>query len=337
MTGELLGANARVLVVRLRSLGDVLLSTVIASAVHRARPDATVDYLVDEAFAGATHGCEGVSDEIVWPSSWAGRLALQARLARRYDVALDLYGVPASAVLSRLASRGIAIGFERRSDATARMYDRVASVGDPSDHTAAVNLHLLDELGLARPSAPELHVAVDDAVRARFRLGSPSAIIHAGGRFAHKLWPASRFRAVADALVAKGYRVSLLVGPGESVAPELGGLNQIRGVPARELASTLSAFDLFVGNDSGPMHFAASAGCAVVGIFGPSDPRRWRPLTPRGIAIAPECACGFGWQQPCRFPERWCLETVTVDAVMSAIGRVESVPATGGESPCHEA
>lgn len=183
-------------------------------------------------------------------------------------------------------------------------------------------MNILGELGLASAEPPIPRLAIDAAIRERYRSGERAAILHAGGRFAHKLWPAARFREVADLLQKRGWNVSLLVGPDEAVAPELGGLNQIRNVRVEELASVLGAFDLFVGNDSGPMHYAAAAGCNVVGIFGPSDPRRWRPFSPRSEVVSAECACGLGVQTPCRFPDRWCLSSISVQAVMDSISRL---------------
>lgn len=224
-----------------------------------------------------------------------------------------MHGSIASGILARMASRGPVLGYQGKR--ISRLYDIQVPGGGPNDHTADINLNFLESLGLTRPEQPRIELASLPEVRPR------AALLHAGGRFSHKLWPADRFASVAQHLAHSGYEVSLLLGPGECVPAELAHLRRVEGVRPGGLGEQLKEYELFVGNDSGPMHLAAAAGCRVIGIFGPSNPMRWRPYSSNAYAVSTPCACGHGGQQPCHSPG-WCMDKITVSDVIHAIARI---------------
>lgn len=269
-----------------------------------------VTYLVDESFRGMTKNFPGITHEVVRPRSFLGRVKLAARIRKKYDIVLDLAGTPAAAVLARVASRGSVVGYSGKR--LSRLYDRRVPSGGPDDHTVEINLGFLDALGIERPVNPAIVLENRHAARR-------GAILHPGGRFAHKLWPAERFAEVARHLSQNTIDVTILVGPGESCPQPLRGFSLLTRVPAAELGGALTKFELFIGNDSGPMHLAAAAGCRVIGIFGPSNPARWRPWSENARVVTAPCRCGFGTQEPCRYPSEWCLEKITVAKVIESI------------------
>lgn len=116
-----------------------------------------------------------------------------------------------------------------------------------------------------------------------FRLGvepaSPATevIIHPGSGGKRKNWPMDCFEAVAQALEAGGCSVSWCVGPAEEGLAYPPGINAVRCSALTELAATLAGCACYLGNDSGVTHLAAAAGCAVVAVFGPTDPSVWAP------------------------------------------------------------
>jgi ADP-heptose:LPS heptosyltransferase len=261
-------------------------------------------------------------------------LGLLKDVAGRYDFVFDLHGTPASAVFARVASRGRVVGYAGKR--CSALYSEIVEDREPERHTVEVNLDLLAAAGLPRPAEVTIEAPADDARTARVRatLDGPGAILHPGGRFAHKLWPAERFRVVAEELKEKGFAVRVLLGPGETLPLPLREFEPVAGIPPRDLGPVLRAFDLFVGNDSGPMHFAAAAGCRVVGIFGPSSTARWRPWSHRSIALSAPCRCGAGWQAACRNPEAWCLAAVTVEEVLAAVDRLLETPSSRKNVVC---
>jgi ADP-heptose:LPS heptosyltransferase len=107
----------------------------------------------------------------------------------------------------------------------------------------------------------------------------------------------------------------IIWGPGEeALANEVLGEMKTPGLPAppttiKELAHLLSRCAVYVGNDSGPMHLAAAMGIAVVGLFGPSDPRRVGPWTATARSVEP----------PTAFSKTRPIDQITVDQVVRAV------------------
>jgi ADP-heptose:LPS heptosyltransferase len=146
--------------------------------------------------------------------------------------------------------------------------------------------------------------------------GRTNVLIHPGARFPHKIWPAERFAAVGRGLESMGAAVHVLRGPGDVMDNSIDGFPVLENVPPGELLSMMKAYDLFIGNDSGPAHFAAASGCRVIVVCGPTDVVRWRPFTSSHRLFASSCPCGPGWTGPCRTPNNWCMMAVSVDEVL---------------------
>jgi ADP-heptose:LPS heptosyltransferase len=159
-------------------------------------------------------------------------------------------------------------------------------------------------------------------------------VLHPGsGAFSlARRWSGDRFAAVGDALAADGLTVALIAGPGEkSLAEHVRGAMQSRALllsqlhNPRVLAATLRRARLFVGNDSGVMHCAATMGVPTVGIFGLTNHRAWGPYPPerhRVVRLDLPCspcvhhAFSLGTPQGC--PARMCLEELEPGAVAAA-------------------
>ena len=103
-------------------------------------------------------------------------------------------------------------------------------------------------------------------------------------------------------------------------------------VPLAALAGILKRCLLVIGNDSGPMHLAASMGTATVSIFGPVDASVYGPVNPRGRVVLKGLAC-----RPCyqsfRFPpcpwENGCLRLLPESEVLKAVDELMEEPAHG--------
>lgn len=153
--------------------------------------------------------------------------------------------------------------------------------------------------------------------------------MHIGSGSRKKAWPPDRFAQLAQALVTRGIRLIVLTGPADTElergyrerAPSGAGI-MLTGHPLPELAALLKRCSVFVGNDSGMTHLAAASGTPVVALFGPTDPRVWRP---RGkdvtlICGSAECLpCSRDKMQSCA--RQKCLENITVEEVYRAIVR----------------
>jgi ADP-heptose:LPS heptosyltransferase len=86
-----------------------------------------------------------------------------------------------------------------------------------------------------------------------------------------------------------------------------------------QLAAILQKADLFIGNDSGPMHLAAACGTKVIGLFGPTSPQRFGPYGSGCVALRMEDNCPPCMKEECRRPGYRCIDSISVDDVMKTV------------------
>lgn len=201
------------------------------------------------------------------------------------------------------------------------------------DHQLRDEDRLLALAGIAPDDdPPRLAVANAAAAAARRELeaqewseGPRPILLAPGAAFGPtKLWPAERFALLADALMDRGERVALVIGPDEV---ELGRLISRRArhrVPilAAELdvaglAALAAASKLLVGNDSGAAHLAAGVGTPTVVFFGPTDPGRTAPLGAPSIVLDRYVFCSPCYLKKCPY-EHECMEEITVERALEA-------------------
>jgi heptosyltransferase-3 len=145
--------------------------------------------------------------------------------------------------------------------------------------------------------------------------------IHPGSGSTKKNWPFEKFVTVADCLRAKGYRIVWVKGAAEHAMTFPESDLVLESVSLPHLAGLLGRSCFYVGNDSGITHLAAAVNCPTVAIFGPSDPTVWGPRGKAVTIVQKHTACA-----PCHRTEgareacgKECLQTITVDDVLSAI------------------
>ncbi len=171
----------------------------------------------------------------------------------------------------------------------------------------------------------------------------PAGGVNPGMDFLAKRWPAERFGAIGDRL-AREYRATVLIVGAAADAPLAEAMVQSMREPAinlagktgfGELAAIFRRCDLFVGNDTGPMHLAVAMETPIVAIFGPSDERMYGPYTDNASVVTSDVPCRpcfkKGSANPCN--EYRCVLNVTVEQVWQAVqGRL----AANGFAPALE-
>jgi heptosyltransferase-2 len=203
------------------------------------------------------------------------------------------------------------------------------------EHEVEYYLRLLERLGIPRPAAPGLRVAVTDDERAAMasRLeslgverGRPVVAINPGATYGSaKRWYPDRFAAVADSLSA-GWDAAAAVLGSSAEAPLAGEIedamrtrpvNLAGKTTVREMMALLSLSSFLVTNDSGPMHIGAALGVPLVAIFGPTDWRRTSPWTRDARIVRVDVDCS-----PCMLREcnrgHECMLGVTAEMVIDA-------------------
>jgi heptosyltransferase-3 len=337
----------RVLVVRLRSIGDTVLTTPSLFALRRFLPQAQIDILLEDWVAPVLAGSDLVDRVITIPrESKAARARIARELrATRYDVAYNLHGGTTATLLTRATGAKHRVGFEHYQ--YARLHNHLAPPSlaiwkRPTLHSVEQQLALIGWTGVPVTDRPATRLAVTDnaldSVSEKLRLagfehfdkGEPFAVIHPTAAFDTKQWATERFARVAEELTARGLTPIAIVAPKETEVIEF----LTKQTPARivglsdlslpEVTALGSRARLFVGNDSGIAHIVAAAGAPCIVIFGSSNVAHWRPWTTRpSEVVREEMPC-----QPCHgyfcaeFDQPECILRVPVERVVGAIDRV---------------
>ncbi len=344
-----------ILVIRLSSLGDVLLTMPAVQAVKRALPAAAVSWLVEGSVAGLLRHQHFVDRVIEFPRGTVNRdlsrlrllsagreLAAFSRSLRQeeFDLAMDFHGILKSAVLSRVARVARRIGFDRTfaKEASWLAYDE--TIGSPDKRVHKVRRHMLlaSFLGVQGPPEPALETSPEsdayvDRFLASIGIAGPVFAVNPfcskGSEF--KRWDLARYGAVMRQIGEEiGATMMILWGPGEEEEArqlrEMGGGRAILACPTTvsQLLSLVKRTDLYIGGDTGVMHLAALAGIPVVAIFGPTDHLVNGPYGDGHTIVRKGVPCSPCRDKGCKSLE--CLRSISADdvcrAVMSAWGRV---------------
>lgn len=302
----------RVLLVRLRSIGDTVLMTPCLEALKAWRPELEITVLLEPLSAPILDAHPLVDQLIVAEKSLTARARLIGRLRRaRFDLAFNLHGGTTATLLARLAGARHTAGYKGyRASWMLRLRapDPNEILGRAKLHSVEQQLALLCWTGVPWPTTrPQLHLTVSSAAEQSVRvklqaalvastgdtrgiddemLRSGFAIIAPAAAFESKRWNADGFASVADHLREQWQLPSIVIaGPGqESLAREVatatrGGALSLTGLSLQEVMALTSLARVFVGNDSGPMHIAAAFGRPLVAVFGSSNASVWHPWT----------------------------------------------------------
>lgn len=337
----------RVLFVRLRSIGDTVLTTPAIFALRRFLPDVQIDILLEDWVAPVLTGFAHLSNVITLER---GSTAARAKVARslraaHYDVVYNLHGGTTATLLTRATGARHRVGYAHYQ--YGRLHNHLAPAaallwGRTKTHSVEQQLALLGWTGVPVSDRPPTQVAATPAAAATIsaRLldaGLPDsaafALVHPAAALDTKRWAAEKFARVIDFLADdRGLASVVLTSPNEaeiianlranSSAPMI----SFADLSLPEVSALAARARVFVGNDSGIAHIAAAVGAPAVVVFGSSNTAHWRPwATAPAEVVLEELEC-----QPChgyfceKFAQPECILRVPVERVTAAIDRVLS-------------
>jgi heptosyltransferase-3 len=327
-------AVRNILVIKLRAIGDVLLSTVVLPHLRAAYPSARIDFLCETPSAEVIRGNRSVDDLVVFnPKSEQGASLVMKVRKRRYDLVIDLFGNPRSALVTLLSGARQRVGYRfswRRFCYTVVVEPRGGTV-----HNTQFNLDALRRIGIevpasgAVPDFPLSPAAVDFAKLYFTENGLDKSLciaLNPGGGWYTKRWKTEYFAEIGNRLRNDYGAISVIIwGPGErSRAEEIQRLmgNHAVLIPAaslKELGALLQCCACMITNDSGPMHIAAALGVPVVAVFGPTNPVLQGPVGSPSLILRKESLDCLG----CNFTEcpigNPCMESLDVGQVYERV------------------
>lgn len=330
------GDRSPILVVPYLWIGDFVRCHSVVKVLRQRFPHRPVDMLASSLCAPLTDYMPGLRQAVIvdLPRSQLAlgrQWALAQRLKREaYGTALIMPRTWKAALAPFLAGIPERTGFvgEARyvllNDARSgekklpRMIDRCGALALPRDATIPADWPL-----------PELKVSPDEIKAWRKRGGldnsRPVVALAPGAVGPSKRWPKESYAAVARRLVADGFDVWILGGPGEkALAVDIAGETQARdltGIDLRDAILALAGAGAAISNDSGLLHVAAALGTPSIGIFGPTSPWHWAPLNPLAATIETAAAlpCRPCHKPVCRLGHHRCMTEIAPDQVIAAV------------------
>ncbi len=288
----------RFLIIRLRAIGDVLISTCLAETIKANFPKAQVDYVVYENCASMLQENPFIDNIIIIPGG-KNKSILQALKAlvflrkQKYDYVIDVINTPKSLVLSKLLGTKMIIG-AKENNYRNRFYNiRVAFTNEfladsAASNTVKHNLQLLSSLPEIKHYCEHYRMAFADAELLQAKASLQGVGVDISQPFIFlginnsmpeiKSWPLVNFAKVIDTChQIYGIQTVSYPGPGELAFDQQ--LRALLKTPAqhftivnqslRELAVIIKLSCLFIGNDSSPMHIALACDTPSIAIFAP--------------------------------------------------------------------
>lgn len=297
----------RVLIVKLSSLGDVVHCMPVLHDIHRAHPDAVIDWVVEPGFAPLVRRVAGINEVIEcalrrWTKAWwtaavrAEWRAFRARLQReRYDAIIDLQGLTKSAVIARLAKltrQGARYGLANRTEGSSHepparwLVDHAIRI-EPHTHALDRSRFLVAQALGYRAEGPPRFGLQAQAVAGT--AAAPTLVLVHGTSRDDKLWPEASWVELGRRAIAQGWRIALPHAGAveferaQRIAAALGELAQVwPAMNLDALVDRLGAAQGVVGVDSGLSHIATALNLPHVQIY--NWPTAWRtgPLAAHG-------------------------------------------------------
>jgi predicted lipopolysaccharide heptosyltransferase III len=351
----------RVLLIRLRLIGDVVLSTPVIRALRRTFPDAELTYLVEREAAAVVTASPHLDEVmVVERARGLARLLQDVRLAwrlrrRRFDLVIDMHGGPRSSWLSLATGAPQRIGYDMPGRAW--MYTRTVPRARElrARHSVLNQWDLLSGIDGWTGEGPdpvrdavEMPVDARADVRMAARLAAAGVdgdshlvVIHVSASNPFRRWPEASFAELVAALATASERRRLVLSSGPSdraAAGRIVAAARARLGPDRapqvldigefdlaELRAIIARSRLFIGGDTGPLHVAAATATPVVAVYGPTLPARSRPW--RDPALATESLEVHGLpcrpcdQRVCAPGDYRCLTSLDPRVVLAAAER----------------
>jgi heptosyltransferase-2 len=339
----------RILVIKLVGLGDTVLMLTPLRKLRDAFPGAEVHALVTPLSTGILEGQPQldsliVHDVLARDRGPAGFVRLLRRLkGHDFDCVIDFeQHFQMTAIISYLTRAPMRIGLHYTGNPRRHLLTDPVFL-DPDRHMVDTYMELLRPLGLpVEPTKALEPIYVDDADdreverwldRHRGHPRAPLVGIHPGSgiRATARRWPKDRFAEIVKRISTE-FGADVILTGSESEAGLVDEILRISATPAhsgagrftiKETAALMRKCDLFISNDTGPMHMAAAMGTATIGLFGPNVPSRYAPVGRGAVGIYKGSDCS-----PCiqihegragECDRGTCMEAIGVEDVWQAV------------------
>ncbi len=333
--------NPKILIIKLRSIGDVVYNTAVYTPLKKSFPGCHLTVLVEHFSQDLVRHHPDVDQVLSFDkkSGWQQIAFYYHLFANKYDVVIDMHEGTRGAVMCFVTQAPYRVGhkFAKRSF----LYNVKLEFGDlhpkhPMDYQVA----LIKKMGVQFDEiSPSIYISEAAKIKGLELLNDagisnqePFCIVHPGAKI-YDLWEAEKFAELADTLYSQHpMKILFTCGPGQKhLIDEITPLIKIAphafiSTDLQELGAITQRAQFVVCHDGGYMHFAAALGTPVVGLFGWTNPEIWHPPGNNTTIVSKEIDC-----RPCNLKTRkeicWngrpeCKSLIMVADIISAIAKV---------------
>jgi lipopolysaccharide heptosyltransferase I len=322
----------RFLIIRLSSLGDIIHALPAFGALRHRFPEARISWAVEGSGREILDLVPGIDEiAVIDKKKW---LRGAKKVRHRTQTAIDFQGLVKSGLLAWFSRSRRRVGFKRKNcrEPLASLFytDRPALINEGEVHVIAKNLRLLSCLDIEETRL-DFPIVIPDDVRAsldsRLREAGHDAsrrllLFNLGAAWETKRWFPEQWAALIEKTRFEDASPLLLWGTEteNKLASEVNRMTGVRPVPflsVKEALALIQRASLLVSGDSFALQAACALSVPVVGLFGPTNPRRNGPFHPRDKVIYPQVHCSPCYKRTCSTLE--CLHSISVDDVAAAV------------------
>lgn len=327
----------RVLVVKLRHLGDVLLTTPLFSVLKKFLPSAEIDAYIYRAGSALLENHPAISKIHAYDRAWKKerfprRLLREAKLLKQirdcsYDLVINLTEGDRGALAARFSGAKIRVGIDKR-----KIYTHVAKNCPSLRHTVERQLDVLRRIGIF-PSQEEreLFLAIPDSARESVRRRLPWSrfiLIHPTSRWRFKCISVQMMRLVAQRLIEQGEKLVFTSGNDSAECSMIKDI--VQGLPSesfcslagaitiQELGALIESCAVLLCVDSLPFHMASALKAPVVALFGPTSEVTWGPWrNPQARVLTEKISCRPCYLDGCGGGKvSDCLQSISLERIL---------------------
>ena len=326
----------KILLLQLKRIGDLILTTPAITALRRNYPDAQITLAVSNECAELLPALSNVDRVLIARRNLRDVAMVSSVAGKRFDYCVDFTRNDRSAFLTLLSAarrRVASYRVRQQSKTRARLYTDLVGVRVRDMHTIDYNLALLEPLGIrAASSAPQLELPRTarekaDRVRRDWKIRRPYVILHPGSARSEKLWDAARWAEIINHFAQDNeFDLVLTSGPATDEQRHIAAITRRARQKFIDLSGktdllTLGALigeaQLLVTVDSAPVHLAAASHTPQVILFGPTNPFHWRPMYSPALILHGKSATPVTEFAPVR--PRFLMSEISTEAVISAM------------------
>jgi predicted lipopolysaccharide heptosyltransferase III len=328
----------KILLIRLRRIGDVILTTPAVTTLRQCFPAASISYIVERPYRELVEGNPNLDKVIILEKKQSLKDFFRLiRLIRkeRYDVVLDFHGGPRASLITFFSGAKLKVGY--RIKYKNFIYD-VKLPRRPEEgyfHSVENHINLVKALGVEVKSLPPLYLPqarkteaerVSKFIEENSLAASKIIAIHISAGNEFRNWGVDNLVQLINLLGQRTDIKIVLLGTGEDQKAEeeilkkstSSVLSLVGRLNLREVRELISHSSLFVGPDSGPMHIAASTSTPIVALFGPNLPAFNAPWQAKAIVVEKELDCRPCKQRRCLHQDFRCLKGIEPEDVYQA-------------------